>query len=121
MFLAIITVEKAASVKIFLECHYNELVSSHLTQRSIRRRQLERLLYFNQNLTSLEKDEVLKSLSKDESDHLRHMRVMKSRKKNASLKHDMSPSMYEVIKILGKGSFGVVRLVRETSYGFGDL
>lgn len=38
---------------------------------------------------------------------------MKVRSANALKGKDITTSRYEVVKVLGKGSFGVVRLVRE--------
>jgi len=46
-------------------------------------------------------------------DHLRETRVMKVRAGNALRGKDTTSTRYEVVKVLGKGSFGVVRLVRE--------
>lgn len=107
---AVVTVETAAAAKVFLETHYNELTSSELTPRSLRRRQLEAALYYEVSLSEPEKDEKRKAWAEDESDHLRETRVMKAR---AGKRRDMTASKYEVVKVLGKGSFGVVRLVRE--------
>jgi protein-serine/threonine kinase len=111
--LAIVTVEKAAAAKVFFECYYNIATSGDLTPRSIRRRQLEGALYQDSNLTTAEKDEHRRILARRESDHLRETRAMKNRGSKA-LKGTAAPSSkYEVVKVLGKGSFGVVRLVRE--------
>ncbi|KHJ32399.1 putative serine threonine-protein kinase cbk1 [Erysiphe necator] len=110
---AFVTVERAAIAKIFLERYYEKLYSCHITPRSIRRHQVELFLYRNQSLSALEKGEIRQSLARDESEHLRHLRVMKSRKRNSIKEQDIVSSAYDVIKILGKGSFGVVRLVKE--------
>jgi protein-serine/threonine kinase len=50
---------------------------------------------------------------KYETEHLRETRVMKIRSSNALKGKDTTASRYEVVKVLGKGSFGVVRLVKE--------
>jgi len=110
---AVITVEQVAAAKVFFECYYNELTSGQITARSIRRRQLEGVLYQDTNLTSVEKDERRIFWARTESDHLRQTRSLKN-KGSKALKGNPSPAAnYEVVKILGKGSFGVVRLVRE--------
>lgn len=110
--IAIITVEKAAATKIFFECHYNELLSNTVTPRSLRRRELEGALYEDVTLSSFEKDMQRRAWVRRETNHLREMRTMKSRTRNPDCCDQMA-SMYEVVKVLGKGSFGVVRLVRE--------
>ncbi|KAF8866386.1 kinase-like protein [Acephala macrosclerotiorum] len=109
----IVTVEKAAAAKIFLECHYNELTSRELTPRSIRRRQLELALVQDTTMLPAEKVGKKKAWVRYETDHLRETRVMKVRSANALKGKDITSSRYEVVKVLGKGSFGVVRLVRE--------
>lgn len=110
---AIVTVEKAAAAKIFFECHYNNLTSRELTPRSVRRRQLDLALLQDATLLPAEKLEKKKAWMKYETEHLRETRVMKVRSSNALKGKDTTASRYEVVKVLGKGSFGVVRLVRE--------
>lgn len=111
--LAIITVENAAAAKVFFECHYNTATSNELTPRSLRRRQFEGALYRDPTLTPVEKDEKRRAWARKESDHLRETRVMKSRASKAMKGKDITSSRYELVQVLGKGSFGVVRLVRE--------
>jgi protein-serine/threonine kinase len=112
---AVVTIEKAASAKVFFECYYNGLHSGQLTPRSLRRRQLEGALYQDSTLSQKEKDERRREWAKDETDHLRETRVMKARSGNIMKGKDSLASKYEVVKVLGKGSFGVVRLVKEKS------
>ncbi|KAF4635487.1 hypothetical protein G7Y89_g2598 [Cudoniella acicularis] len=109
----VVTVEKAAAAKVFFECHYNEVTSGALTPRSLRRRQLEGALYEDITSTQFEKEEQRRIWAKRETSHLRHTRVMKARGFKALKGKDVTSSRYEVVKVLGKGSFGVVRLVRE--------
>lgn len=114
--LAIVTVERAAAAKIHLECHYNDLLTKQYSPRSLRRRELEVKLYNDTAKTPAEKDDRRRAWLRLESNHLRESRIMKARgcrvlkgRKGT----DPVTSNYESIKILGKGSFGVVRLVRE--------
>lgn len=109
---AVITVERAAGAKIFFETHYNGLFSTSTTARSMRRRELEGALHQDLTLTPLEKEEERRDWARRETDHLREVRAMKSRVSGTKTSDKMAAS-FEVVKILGKGSFGVVRLVRE--------
>ncbi|KAI0843031.1 kinase-like protein [Hypoxylon sp. FL0890] len=109
----IITVERAAAAKIFLETYYNEQLSKP-SPRSLRRRYLEGELYQSARLTETEKAAKRQKFYKQETDHLRETRVLKAKSIGAVQgKHNQLADSYEVLKILGKGSFGVVRLVRE--------
>ncbi|KAJ5025990.1 serine threonine-protein kinase cbk1 [Bipolaris maydis] len=98
---SIATIEKAAAAKIFFESHFNELLTTKVTPRSMRRRQMERRLL------------VMTYLS--ETYHLRQVRVMKSNTVARRTMKSVHVSNYDIIRVLGKGSFGVVRLVREKS------
>lgn len=91
------------------------MTSSALSGRSLRRRQLEYHLYDDEVSSEIQKNLTRRALHQMESDHLRETRVMKSRGIRALQGVDVITSKYEVVKILGKGSFGVVRLVREKS------
>jgi hypothetical protein len=53
---AVVTVEKAAATKIFFECHYNELFSTPVTPRSIRRRELEGALYEDVTMSPIDRE-----------------------------------------------------------------
>ncbi|KAI0120299.1 kinase-like protein [Hypoxylon sp. NC0597] len=109
----ILTVERAAAAKVFLETYYNEQLSKP-SPRSIRRRYLEGELYRDGGLTEAEKVAIRRNFFKQETDHLRETRVLKAKSIGAMQgKHNQLADNYEVLKILGKGSFGVVRLVRE--------
>lgn len=110
---AVVTVEKAAAAKVFFECHYNTAWKDDLTPRSIRRRNLECTMLGDPTISPAEKDENRRAWAQRESDHLRETRVMKARGLNALKGKAITTSKYEVVKVLGKGSFGVVRLVRE--------
>lgn len=116
----VVTVERAAAAKIYLETFYHDLWSQP-TARSMRRRFLESDLYRAAKENALspgEEDALRQSFYRDESDNLREMRVLKTRSMRAlsfGSKGAPHESDYDVLKILGKGSFGVVRLVREKS------
>ncbi|KAI1468889.1 kinase-like protein [Daldinia caldariorum] len=109
----ILTVERAAAAKIYLENYYNEKLSKP-SPHTLRRRYLEGELYHSSGLTEAEKDTRRRAFYKRETDHLRKMRVLDAKSIGAVQgKHNQLAGNYEVLKILGKGSFGVVRLVRE--------
>ncbi|KAI2470005.1 kinase-like protein [Annulohypoxylon bovei var. microspora] len=116
----IITVERAAAAKVFLETYYNEQLSKP-SPRSLRRRYLEGELYHGSGMTEAEKAARRRKFYKQETIHLRESRVLKAKSIGAvQRKHNQLADSYEVLKILGKGSFGVVRLVREKAK-LGDL
>ena len=120
------TVEHAAAAKIYLETHFNELLSGP-TPRSLRRRYLEGELYHaGTALGALDKERRRRAFYEAETEHLREIRVMKTRsiralrpswRKGEGSSHPSDfgakESDYDMVKVLGKGSFGVVRLVRE--------
>ncbi|KAJ6783501.1 hypothetical protein PWT90_09094 [Aphanocladium album] len=114
----ILTTEKAAAVKINMETYYNELLSFP-NSRFQRREYLEAQLYFNPQMTAEQKDAIRRSFFQQESCYLRQCRVLRSQsqvrrriKNNAHIWQNFEP-----VQVLGKGSFGVVRLVREKKAG----
>jgi protein-serine/threonine kinase len=112
--IAVVTAEKAAAAKVFFETQYNILTSGEKTPRSMRRRQLEEAFCHDISMSPGEKANIRRAWARDETDHLREIRVMKSHTtKGPKGKATSVASKYETVKILGKGSFGVVRLVRE--------
>ncbi|KAF2436111.1 kinase-like protein [Tothia fuscella] len=70
---------------------------------SVYERQDERLRYF-----------------KSESQHLRQIRALKSKGTRPANTNKLSVANYEVTRVLGKGSFGVVKLVRQKMDGEPD-
>ncbi|RYC64900.1 hypothetical protein CHU98_g1292 [Xylaria longipes] len=109
----ILTVEKAAAAKIYLETYFNEKINKP-SPRSLRRRYLESELYHGLGLTRADKDMRRALFYQRETNHLRETRVLAARSLGAvKQEHGELADDYEVLKILGKGSFGVVRLVRE--------
>ncbi|KAF2227884.1 hypothetical protein BDZ85DRAFT_277750 [Elsinoe ampelina] len=111
---SISTAEKAAAAKIYLEAHFNKLFAQDPSDRSVRRRSFERYL------TSLPVTDEQRLFARmeyyqAESSHTRQVRVLKT---SSLIRHEMKGidiAGYQVVRVLGKGSFGVVRLVTERS------
>lgn len=113
---SVCTVEATAAAKIFFETHFNAILSG-ARPRSVRRRELEERLHPT-NLTEETRNRVRNVWFKQETNYLRQCRVLNS--KSNGVRTDVkgiSVAGYEVVKVLGKGSFGVVRLVKEKSSG----
>jgi protein-serine/threonine kinase len=113
----ILTVERAAAAKIYLETYYNTLLSPDPTPREKRRQKLE---MHDENFTPEQQERMRYNFYRRETAHLREYRIMKARSIRARTAEKWDPAArlddeYELLKILGKGSFGVVRLVREKS------
>ncbi|KAK8154736.1 hypothetical protein IWX90DRAFT_444112 [Phyllosticta citrichinensis] len=107
------TIEAAAATKVFFETHFNELQSSRATSRQRRREALEERLNLQAAASQEQREDAIKKWLRAESDHLRQIRVWKSHSLIRRKSKGISIAGYEVVRILGKGSFGVVRLVRE--------
>ncbi len=110
----IVTVETTANAKIFFESHFNSLLAGHASPRSIRRKDLE-LRLESQSISEEQRQQERSAWAAYESEHLRQTRVLKSKTSEVSKGSGSGVAVagYEVVRILGKGSFGVVRLVRE--------
>lgn len=107
----VITVETTINAKIFFETYFNSLLTGNATSRSTRRRDLESRLQaqpFSEERRKFERW----AWASCESDHLRQSRVLRSKTNGVSKESGVAIAGYEIVKILGKGSFGVVRLVR---------
>ncbi|KAL9031537.1 MAG: hypothetical protein Q9196_000432 [Gyalolechia fulgens] len=108
----IVTVETAANAKIFFETYFNTLLSMEKTPRSCRRHELEARLRMEAfTAEQCHRERALWALQ--ESDQLRQTRVLKSKASTVAGRSGVSLAGFEVVKVLGKGSFGVVRLVRQ--------
>ena len=106
------TVETTANAKIFFETHFNSLLAGSATPRSVRRKDLE-ARFENLNMPEDQRRQERLAWAVYESEHLRQTRVLKSKTNQMSKGPGVAIAGYEVVRILGKGSFGVVRLVRE--------
>ncbi|KAI1266781.1 kinase-like domain-containing protein [Xylariaceae sp. FL1019] len=108
----VLTVEKAAAAKIYLETYFNDKLKP--SPRSLRQRYLESELYHSFGLSPIEKNMRRIDFYQQETKFLRQSRVLMTKSISAMKgRHNDLTDSYEVLKILGKGSFGVVRLVRE--------
>ena len=112
----LVTVETTANTKVFFETHFNSLLAGHATPRSIRRNDLEVRLD-SQSMSDEKRQNERAAWAAYESEHLRQTRVLKTKTNEISKSSGSGVAVagYEVVRILGKGSFGVVRLVREKS------
>lgn len=108
----IVTVETAANAKIFFETYFNTLLSTQKSPRSYRQNELEARLQMEAfTVEQCQHERALWALQ--ESDQLRRTRVLKSKANTAAGRSGVSLAGFDVVKVLGKGSFGVVRLVRQ--------
>ena len=111
--LSIATVEATATAKMFFETHFNKILGRASTQ-STRYDDFEaRLLHLN--LPHNLEDKARRAYTRHSSDTLRHSRVLNTSLLPGRSSKSIAVGGFEVIKILGKGSFGVVRLVKERS------
>ncbi len=108
----IVTVESTANAKIFFETHFNSILSGQNSPRSLRRRELELRLQAEQ-MPAEQRQRERCIWAAQESEHLRQTRMLRTKTNEATGGTSVAVAGYEVVKILGKGSFGVVRLVRE--------
>ncbi|KAJ6010716.1 hypothetical protein N7451_002128 [Penicillium sp. IBT 35674x] len=107
---SIVTVEATAVAKVFLELYFNSIFQN-CNPRAQRQHELEQRMYAFQ----LAPDEQFVARCNwlvQENEHLRQCRTLKNVRPIGS-DDAISAAGYEAIKVLGKGSFGVVRLVRE--------
>ena len=109
---SIATSESVAAVKSFLETHFNDLLLEPVSPRSMRRKRLERQLH-DLKVSHEERARARQQWFRGETDHLRQSRALKASSIARHSVKGISIAGYDVVRILGKGSFGVVRLVTE--------
>lgn len=109
----ILSVENASAARIFFETYFHTLLNKTDT-RTTRLRCLEANLYYSPHLQPEEKAAIRLSFYRRETCYLRTMRALQARTLASLENTERSPaSQYDNLKILGRGSFGVVKLVRE--------
>ena len=109
---SIITVEMTANAKIFLETFYDALFATPITARSLRRRSVNAGV-IRRGVSERRRQKAIAEWAASESAHLRRVRAQKSKSRSTATPSMTSTAGFEVIRVLGKGSFGVVKLVRE--------
>ncbi|KAE8356496.1 hypothetical protein BDV28DRAFT_145196 [Aspergillus coremiiformis] len=108
------TVEAVANAKVFFETYFRSIYSNIINPRLQRQQELEHYIH-SLPLTLEEKKRVWKNWVVQEQEYLRQCRVLKSRFPGVGHDETVSVAGFEVLKVLGRGSFGVVRLVKEKS------
>jgi serine/threonine protein kinase len=117
---SIATAENAAAAKIFFESHFDCMLGTKVSPRSMRRRNMERKL--NALAVPCEQRHLKRrEWNQAETNHLRQTRVLKSKTLIRRKTKAVHISNYDIVRVLGKGSFGVVRLVREKSDPLGSV
>ena len=112
----ITTVEAAANAKIFLETLYNHILTGTETARETRRRKLNMYLEISR-LSPEDREKEEQSWNSKETEHLRKLRILKSQSAHIAIDGRIPTTLtgFRTVRVLGKGSFGVVRLVRGES------
>ncbi|KAL8817225.1 MAG: hypothetical protein Q9223_003906 [Gallowayella weberi] len=108
----IVSVEGAANAKIFFETYFDALLYGQKCPRSLRRHELEKRLQV-EALTAEQRQHERALWALQESDQLRQTRVLKSKANGTTMRSGVTVAGFNIVKVLGKGSFGVVRLVRQ--------
>jgi serine/threonine protein kinase len=104
------TVEATSVAKVYLELYFNSIFHNK-DSRQQRQLDLEQHIYAFE-LTPEERLMTRHNWVLRENDYLRQCRVLKSNRYCSQPENAIAVAGYKPIKILGKGSFGVVRLVR---------
>eukprot|EP01133_Synstelium_polycarpum_P019511 gene19511-23374_t len=97
------TMDKSLAAKMYIEQYYLNQQKS-VRQRESRRKDLNTKME-NMKLSSKEQNDMHKELDKKESEYMRLKRVKLKR------------SDFEVVKVIGRGAFGEVSLVKQKESG----
>ena len=109
----ILTVEKVSAAKIYLETYFHKLLNRP-NSRKTRHQYLESQLFYSPHLSHEERAAFRRSFYRQEACHTRESRVLKVQSMSSLADNgSLHVARYEPLKILGRGSFGVVKLVRE--------
>lgn len=108
---SILTVEAATVAKVYLELYFNSIFENK-NPRVHRQYELEQHISAF-HLAPEEQQAMRRNWAQQENECLRQLRNLKTRMKAPRMNQAASIAGYEVITVLGRGSFGVVRLVRE--------
>ncbi|XAR61084.1 Non-specific serine/threonine protein kinase [Bertholletia excelsa] len=100
---SIITKQKVAAAKQYIENHYKEQMKN-LQERKERRNLLEKKLA-DADVSEEDQNNLLKFLEKKETEYMRLQR------------HKMGADDFELLTMIGKGAFGEVRICREKTSG----
>ena len=108
----ILTVEATANAKIFFETYYDPLLAGSADPRSLRRRAMATHTSNRGISAELCQIEMSRWIA-IENAHLRQIRNQKTKIRRTPGSVVVASAGFEAIRVLGKGSFGVVKLVRE--------
>ncbi|KAJ3364197.1 hypothetical protein GGF31_000581 [Allomyces arbusculus] len=99
-----VTVEKTVATKIYFEAYFDRLMSTTTTGRNKRRLQLEADL------------EAL-NVAEDEKRTIRRQWLQKETEYIRSLRSRVTLNDFDLLKPLGRGAFGMIRLARDKNTG----
>lgn len=105
------TVEATSVAKVYLELYFSSIFQIK-DQRQQRQLEVEQNIY-SFELTPEEQLITRHNWLTRENDYLRQCRALKSKRCCRQSEETVSLAGYKAIKVLGKGSFGVVRLVKK--------
>ncbi|KAI5209867.1 kinase-like protein [Aureobasidium subglaciale] len=109
------TIEDISAFKVYMEIFYNERYTESKSERSIRRQRLQ--AHLDQSpLSPSEIDELIRSWERSESTHLRRLRGLKSSSGQRHSSKSVSNAGFQELRILGRGSFGAVKLVTDAEH-----